>query len=1043
MDATINELRDELSRLHGPARLPTLTRLGHEYARSYWRTGSGRPAALPDLSAAIELWQEAYGLVGSTDPARGQVAFQLGWLLAARFAVHGSGPADRDTGIAVLGAALTSSDLPPTQVTIANLALGQLFLSNVTESMSPAALHGGLPGGPSDAAKTDADEAIRCFRAAIDGAPSSAEVMAAASAMLAVAEAILPLVSGDMNRFDMSRIMEAAAVLQRLQQNGFPGFPGAAPGHGPASPFVIPFSLGPTLDSVDYPVTLIQGDASQGSSVPPRRPPSAAPVPVERDALRDQDSARLVARARLAVLIGDRGQPVWEQARDLLYADPDQLASGELDAFVGLAADAVDEAAATGGTVDTAAVADPVEAGLDRLIFAVGLCVRQRRDGDGWGGDGSGGAAENTTGGVKLAAARLLDTAATLIPTTHPAAAVVVTALGGLLDETRPLSGPITEIADPLGRYSDGITARSAIVSAIGELCRTVTAIRSGTFADPEPVTAAVAALPQTDPWHRPLSAAVGHARLVVAVRAGDLDAVQAALSTTMAPAGFAVLLEALIRRDPTALRSAVEGIGTNLPRPPAPMAAILGAARLELAIRAPEPGGSDIAEAVRLLVVATQASDDSTADGLRTRAWWRLATAYRCRSDAGDCELSRDAGWQALHGVGPDARYAARFAGWMLAEGRCEEAFTALEVAAAAPEPKDVDQLIEDALSVVLGVAPPAAPPARVPTWTEVATAVRQIGAAALLYLHPTDDAGRTAAVLCLDPGTDHLDVLANVPVTDPLARDDPGWPAILGRWTTGSLLLASTGGLDRIALPAVRTGGDRFLIQDVVVSHVASGAEAIALAGRPAAPVDAEPVFVVNPRGDRDAEMVDVLLLRRLFYPTSVCLGHALEPADAAGTRDDVLARLSGASLVHLACGLRRDGRTEWQLADGEVLTAAEIRSLGAAAGGGLVILAEPCPDGFRSDADVLVDAGFAGVIGWQWLVPAPFAALALFMTHLMLADHRLPPASAVNAVQRWMLDPDRSPPPFMTAAQLSTVATIDLTRPSYWAALTYRGR
>lgn len=1041
MDATIDELRDELSRLHGPARLPTLTRLGQEYAKSYWRAGPGTPAALPDLSAAIELWREAYGLVGRTDPAHGHVAFQLGWLLAARFGVHGSGPEDRDTGIAVLGEALTSSDLPPMQVTIANLALGQLFLSNVTESMSPAALRSRLAGGLPDAAKNDADEAIRCFRAAIDDAPTSAEVTAAARAMLAVAEAIRPLVSGELHLFDMSKIAEAAAVLQRVQRNGFPGFPGAASGHGPASPFAIPFSLGPTLDSIDYPITLVQGDASQVPSVPPRRPSSAVPVPVDQDAdqdtLREQDGARLAARARLAAFGGDPGQPVWEQALDLLYADPDQLVAGELDAFVGLAAHAVDEAAASVGAVDAAAVADPVEAGLDRLIFAVGLCVRERRDGDGWGG-----AAENTTGGVSRTAAKLLDTAATLIPATHPAAAVVVTALGGLLDEARPLSGPISEIAESLGRYSDEISARSAIVSAIGELCRTVTAIRSGTFADAEPVTAAVAALPTSDPWHRPLTTAVGHARLAVAVRVGDPDAVHAALSTATTPTGFAALLEALIRRDPAALRSAVEGVGANSPRPPAPVAAILGAARLELAVRAPDPGGGDVAEAIRLLTAASQAPDDTVDDGLRTRTWWRLATAYRCRSHAGDCELSRDAGWQALHGAGPDAPNAARFAGWMLAEGRCEEAFTALEVAAAAPEPSHVDPLAEDILSIVLGIAPPSSPPARVPTRAEVAAAIRKIGAAALLYLHPTDDAGRTAAVLSLDPGTDRLDVLANVPVTDPLARDDPGWPAIMGRWTTGSLLLASTGGLDRIALPAVRTGSDRFLVQDLVVSHVSSGAEAIVLAGRPAAPVDTQPLFVVNPRGDRDAEMVDVLLLRRLFYPTSVCLGRALEPTDAAGTRDDVLAHLPGASLVHLACGLRRDGHPEWQLADGEVLPAPAIRSLDRATGG-LAVLAEPSPDGFRADADVLVDAGFAGVIGWQWPVPAPFAALALFMTHLMLVDHRLPPASAVNAVQRWMLDPGRSLPPFMTGAQLNTVATIDLTRPSLWAALAYRGR
>jgi hypothetical protein len=419
------------------------------------------------------------------------------------------------------------------------------------------------------------------------------------------------------------------------------------------------------------------------------------------------------------------------------------------------------------------------------------------------------------------------------------------------------------------------------------------------------------------------------------------------------------------------------------------------------------------------------------------------LAAAYRRRGAAGDAELSRDAGLTALRGAGQDPRSAARFAGWMLAEGRGAEAFTALEVAAAESDPPATDPLAEDILSVLLGIAPQVAPPSKVPTPAEVAAAVRTIGAAALLYLHPTDDAGRTAAVLCLDPAADRLDVLANVPVTDPLASDDPGWPAILGRWTTGSLLVAATGDLDRIALPAVRTGDSRRLTQDVVVSHVSSGAQAIALAARPVVPVDAEPLFVVNPRGDRDPEMAEVLVLRRLFYPHSTCLGRGLEPVDGAGTPDDVLARLPGTSLVHLACGVRHDGRTELQLAGGTILDATAIRGPAKADGGGLVVLAEAGPDGFAAEAEVFLDAGFAGVIGWQRPVPAPFAALALFMAHLMLVDHRMPPASAVGAVHRWMLDPERDLPPFLTGAHLNAVATIDLTRPALWAALAYRGR
>lgn len=355
-------------------------------------------------------------------------------------------------------------------------------------------------------------------------------------------------------------------------------------------------------------------------------------------------------------------------------------------------------------------------------------------------------------------------------------------------------------------------------------------------------------------------------------------------------------------------------------------------------------------------------------------------------------------------------------------------EAFTALEVAAASPDPPAADPLAWDVLSALIGLAPPVGAPPEPPGPASVAAAVRDLGAAALLYLHPTDEVGRTAGVLCLDPVTDRLDVLANVPVTDPLTSDDPGWPAVLGRWTSEHLLVAATGGLDRLALPAMRTGDGRYLVQDVVVSRVSSGTQVMRLAARSIPQVDTEPMFVVNPRADRDPEMTEVMTVRRMFYPRSVCLGRALEPVDAAGTADDVLARTPTASLVHFACGLRG---TKFQLAGGGLLDAAAIPGSGC-----LAILTEGL-------APALLDAGFGGVVGWQWAVPTPFAALALFLVHLQLVEDRLPPAAAVNAVQRWMLDPGRVLPPLLTRGHLNTVATTDLTQPALWAALAYFGR
>ncbi|MFI6232726.1 hypothetical protein ACIBD9_04080 [Micromonospora sp. NPDC050784] len=964
MNERITKLRGELSGADGPAQLPTLLRLGQELTKEYWRAGPGRPAALSDLSSAIEVWDKAYRLLDANDPARGQIAVFLGWLLSTRHGAHGGGPKDRDTGIFVLSEALTFTNLPPTLAAMARLSLGQLFLGRATEALNPAAARAGFLGGLPPDSRKDADEAARLFREIIDGPPLSAEISAAARTLLTLVESIQPLLGGDLARFDLGKIMEALSILQRLQQTGMPS---------------VSWVLG---DSLDYPITVMQGAAHLRPTVPPRRP---APAPAVST---DPSSAREAARDRLASLVADPGIPVWEQARALLIAGPSAVAAGDLDAFVGAAANAVD--AEEGG--------EPVEQGLDRLLAATGLCLRQSRDGSGWGDDD-----EDAIDGTLLAAAAQLLAAAGAVPPDHPAAIVVVEALGGLLDDARPLSGAITEIADTLFSYAEKIPSRPPTVIALAQLCRTVIALRTKAPIDPDAFAAAV---PADHPWQHALSTAVGHARLAAAVRAGEPIAVDPALGNRVE------LLDALLRDDRTALRAALDAASERTsPR----TAAVLGAVRLEL---------HDVDAAIPLLSGATRTLDD---DGLRTRSWWRLAEAYRKRAAVGDAELSRDAGLNALRGPDPDRRRAARFAGWMLAEGRGMEAFTALEIAAVSPE-QPHDLLAQDVVSVITGVSQQVRAAPEVSSTASVAAAAREVGAAALLYLHPTDDAGRTAGVLCLHSATEQLDLLGNVPVTNLLTSDDPGLPAILGRWTAGRLLVAATGGLDRLALAAVRTSTDRRLVQDVAISHVSSGAQLVRLASRPFVPVNASPLFVVNPRGDRDSLMAEVMVVRRLFYPRSACLGRAIESAEAPGTADDLLSRLPDASLLHLACGLHA---TELQLACDEVLDTTAMRGAG-----GLVLLSE-------GSAPFLLDADFVGVVGWQWPVPAPAAALTLFMVHLHLVDHQMPPAAAVNAVQQWLLDPDRILPPFLTGAHLHTVATIDLTQPALWAALTYHGR
>ncbi|MCZ7478624.1 hypothetical protein [Micromonospora sp. WMMC273] len=959
----MTKLQDDLTRLRGPARLPTLVRLGQKLSQEYWRIGPGQPTSLGRLSASIDAWCEAYRLAcAGDDPARGQIATLYGWLLATRYTAHGGASQDRQVAMSVLAEATKSATLPPVQATMVPLILGQLFLSRAVEALGPGARSGFL-GGPPASGSADISEAARLFREVLARESINPDIATAARTMLDITEMIQPLLSGDLARFDLSKLSHLAAELSHLQR-----------GMGPYLSLL-------NADPMDYPVLDMPGPATEQPTIPPRRSAPTTPTGSSITA-----SARRVAREQLGALVPDHGLAVWEQVRVLLTTDPG-VPAADLDALVGAAANAV--AAEEDGP--------PVEHGLDLLLLAAGLCLRHRRDGSGWGDDG-----DEAPDVTLSTAADHLAAASDRVPPGHPAAIVLVEAIGGLLDGIRPLSGPITAIAGTFSSYAERIPSPPPAVTALAELCRAVVALRDDVPVDLEAFAAAV----PTDPRPPALSVAVTHARLAAAVRAGEPIAADPALGE------LAGLLDALIRGDREALSASVDAFpGRQPPR----VAAILGAVRLEL---------HDLGAAIPLLSRAARALDDS---GLRTRTWWRLAEAYRRRGAAGDTALSRDAGVNALGGPDPDRCRAARFAGWMLADGQTEDAFVALEVAGAAPE-RPGDHLTRDVLAVVIGVEPRVAGAAEPPTPAMVAAALRELDVAALLYLHPTDDVGRTAGVLCLHAGTDRLDLLANVPVADPLNSDDPGLPAVLGRWTSGNLLIAATGGLDRLALAAVRTGGGRRLAQDVVLSYVTSGAQAVRLAARPAPPVDAEPLFVVNPRGDRDPSMADVMVVRRLFYPRSACLGRSLEPIDAAGTPGDLLKRLPGASVVHLACGMRGD---TLELAGGRTLDMADLHG-----GGGLAVFME-------GTAPRLLDAGFTGVVGWRWEVPAPIAALALFMVHLYLVDRRLRPAAAVNATQRWMLDTDRVPPPFLTGAHMYTVMTTDLTQPALWAALMYHGR
>ena len=217
----------------------------------------------------------------------------------------------------------------------------------------------------------------------------------------------------------------------------------------------------------------------------------------------------------------------------------------------------------------------------------------------------------------------------------------------------------------------------------------------------------------------------------------------------------------------------------------------------------------------------------------------------------------------------------------------------------------------------------------------------------------------------------------------------------------------------------------------RDVSVSHVASLSQLKVLSSRHPRPITEEPVFIASPRGDRTPAAVEAMLLRRSFYPRSVGLGELIDAADGPATPEAVRAHL-GASLLHLACGVTAGGAlllaesTELDLS-GTTVPAA-----------GLAILP---PDHFLPLADILLTAGYTGVIGWRRPVLAPIATVASFILHRELVDVGGTPAQAVRQTRRWLRNPDPGLLPPLLTGYCDNLAAAD--REDSACQLIYRGR
>jgi hypothetical protein len=350
----VETLRARLLGLSGPARTRTLLELGQQLGSRYWRTGPGQPAALPDLDATIAALDEAYGYLDPGDGLRGQVASNLGWMLATRHLAHGGADRDRETGLHLLEEALAFPQLQPVLQATVRVVLGQLYLSRVTAALKSSgfamtALQSGQP--PAEAA--DADRAAACFREILAGPPVNADVTRVAETMLTLTEAIQTMLGGfggGLAGFDMTKMMQAMAAMQRIQEQQTRG-PAAGAAVLPPMPSFFDADNLARMDPLDRPVSVVDGPEPPRTDV--HRPRREAP-PAE-----DPAELRRVLRGRLA--------PDGDFAALLTPGPPPD----DLDDLVALA---------------TTIAYDPEPTGLDLLLLAVTLILRDRvDDGDGWG----------------------------------------------------------------------------------------------------------------------------------------------------------------------------------------------------------------------------------------------------------------------------------------------------------------------------------------------------------------------------------------------------------------------------------------------------------------------------------------------------------------------------------------------------------------------------------------------------------------------------------------------------------------------------------
>jgi PIN domain nuclease of toxin-antitoxin system len=248
------------------------------------------------------------------------------------------------------------------------------------------------------------------------------------------------------------------------------------------------------------------------------------------------------------------------------------------------------------------------------------------------------------------------------------------------------------------------------------------------------------------------------------------------------------------------------------------------------------------------------------------------------------------------------------------------------------------------------------------------------------------------------------------------------------------------------------------RYAIEDVVISYSPSG-RTLQLAGRQPPAAVRSALFVGESGGGLAAAGDEARAILETLYPQGTYLGSATSrntaPATRAAVLDWIQNEAAGASMLHFACHAQLDPAKPTDaallLTDGPLrardlihatrLTAPVIEQ---------VVLAACTTSATGSDYDeafslssTFLAAGAHTVFGSLWVVPDLETALFMFMIHHFLRTGRQRPAEALNAAQRWMLDPGRQSPPEMPAELARHCRRPTLVESRVWAAFTHLGR